>query len=159
MDWLCQSKVHSRSPGPPFLRCILVILWWIQVFQAYIIPRLSLVGLASQNITMFYQWICTFYSLGPGEREYTLGYPQHLYTSPPTHTPPHSVQPRVCKVTGPHIRYMVSSRPLEMSTVSAVGGVHSLLSLPAHMDYPILQQQYIRYRQAPTSSTIYHTTD
>ncbi len=28
-----KPKVYLRSPGPLFLHCILVILWWIQVFQ------------------------------------------------------------------------------------------------------------------------------
>ncbi len=57
------ANVYSRSLGPQFLYCILVILWWILIFQAsfcfYLNPASNhtfkeLIELASQKIA--YVW-------------------------------------------------------------------------------------------------------
>ncbi len=70
------GKVYSRSPGPPFLHSILVILWYLKYHSlSDETPRLTtnygfkfFVGLASQNN---YHYVLSVNNnfRGPGERE------------------------------------------------------------------------------------------
>lgn len=57
------------------------------------------------------------------------------------------------KQTTPHIRYITSTRPLELTadeTLTDRPSAHTLLSLPVGMEYPITQQLY----SSPSSPTL-----